>query len=142
LVQPSTQFRGAEYRSSFAAILLAASTVSAHAIDETGGGGAQALNASSLRRWLEDAVLVLVAAAADRGNAIAMRLLGVLYQNGLGVTKNYAKTLYLVYDGKVLSEQDPRLWERAIAEDFAEFRKAGLTHPVMADIEKELGVSP
>jgi len=31
---------------------------------------------------------------------------------------------------------------RAIAQDFAEFRKAGLTHPMMADIEKELGVSP
>jgi hypothetical protein len=29
----------------------------------------------------------------------------------------------------------------AIAEDFAEFRKAGLTHPMMADIEKELGIS-
>jgi hypothetical protein len=28
----------------------------------------------------------------------------------------------------------------AIAEDFAEFRKAGLTHPMMADIEKELGL--
>jgi hypothetical protein len=24
---------------------------------------------------------------------------------------------------------------------FAEFRKAGFTHPMMADIEKELGVS-
>ena len=34
------------------------------------------------------------------------------------------------------------LWERAVAEDFAEFRKAGLTHPMMVDIEKELGVSP
>jgi hypothetical protein len=35
-----------------------------------------------------------------------------------------------------------RLWEHVIAEDFAEFRKAGLTHPMVADIEKELGVSP
>jgi hypothetical protein len=34
------------------------------------------------------------------------------------------------------------VWERVIAEDFAEFRKAGLTHPMMADIAKELGVSP
>jgi hypothetical protein len=34
------------------------------------------------------------------------------------------------------------LWERAIAEDFAELREAGLTHPMMTDIEKELGVSP
>ena len=44
--------------------------------------------------------------------------------------------------GKPLSEQDARLWERVIVEDFAEFRKAGLTHPTMADVEKELGVSP
>jgi hypothetical protein len=32
--------------------------------------------------------------------------------------------------------------ERVIVEDFAQFRKAGLKHPMMADIEKELGVSP
>jgi TPR repeat protein len=52
-----------------------------------------------------------------------------------------SKALYLAHKGKPVSEQDARLWERAIAEDFAEFRKAGLTHPMMADIEKELGVS-
>jgi TPR repeat protein len=52
------------------------------------------------------------------------------------------KALYLAYKGKPMSQQDARLWERVIAEDFAEFRKAGLTHPMMADIEKELGVSP
>ena len=46
------------------------------------------------------------------------------------------------YKGKPMSEQDARLWEQCIAEDLAEFRKAGLTHPMMADIEKELGVSP
>ena len=49
------------------------------------------------------------------------------------------KALYLAYKGKPVSGQP---WERAIVEDFAEFRKAGLTHPMMADIEKELGVSP
>jgi len=53
-----------------------------------------------------------------------------------------SKALYLAHKGKPLSEQDARLWERVIAEDFAEFRKAGLTHPMMAEIEKELGVSP
>jgi TPR repeat protein len=53
-----------------------------------------------------------------------------------------AKALYLAHKGEPLSEQDARLWERIIVEDFAEFRKAGLTHPMMADIEKELGVSP
>jgi hypothetical protein len=53
-----------------------------------------------------------------------------------------AKDLYLAHKGKPVSEQDARLWERVIAQDFAEFRKAGLTHPMMAEIEKELGVSP
>ena len=53
-----------------------------------------------------------------------------------------AKALYLAYKGKPLPGQHGRLWERAIVLDFAEFRKAGLTHPMMADIEKELGVSP
>src|SRR5262245_4764130 len=51
-----------------------------------------------------------------------------------------AKALYLAHKGKPLSEQDATLWEHAIAEGFAELRKAGLTHPMMADIEKELGV--
>ena len=53
-----------------------------------------------------------------------------------------SKALYLVHKGKSLPELIDQLWERAIAEDFAEFRKAGLTHPMMADIEKQLGVSP
>jgi TPR repeat protein len=53
-----------------------------------------------------------------------------------------SKALYLAYKGKPVSDEDDRLWERVIVEDFAEFRKAGLTHPMMADIEKELGVSP
>jgi TPR repeat protein len=45
-----------------------------------------------------------------------------------------SKALYLAHKGKPISEEDAKLWERAIAEDFAEFRKAGLTHPMMADI--------
>jgi len=53
-----------------------------------------------------------------------------------------SKALYLAHKGKPISESDGQLWERVIAEDFAEFRKAGLTHPMMAEIEKELGVSP
>jgi TPR repeat protein len=51
-----------------------------------------------------------------------------------------AKALYLAYKGKPL--WDGQLWEQVIVEDFAEFRRAGLTNPMMADIEKELGVSP
>jgi hypothetical protein len=52
-----------------------------------------------------------------------------------------SKALYLAHKGKPVSERDARLWEHVIAEDFAEFRRAGLTHPMMVDIEKELGVS-
>jgi TPR repeat protein len=50
-----------------------------------------------------------------------------------------AKALYIAYKGKLVG--DGASWERVIADDFAEFRKAGLTPPMMADIEKELGVS-
>jgi TPR repeat protein len=55
-----------------------------------------------------------------------------------------SKALYLAHKGKTIRGwgADGKLWERVIVEDFAEFRKAGLTHPMMADIEKELGVSP
>src|SRR5215813_9055532 len=84
--------------------------------------------------------------ASDRAHA--------LLPDDLGIETNRAhalmfvergkesKALYLAHKGKPVSEEDAKLWERAIAEDFAEFRKAGLTHPMMADIEKELGVSP
>jgi tetratricopeptide (TPR) repeat protein len=51
------------------------------------------------------------------------------------------RALYLAHKGKPMSVQDSSLWERVIANDFAELRKAGLTHPMMADIERELGVS-
>jgi TPR repeat protein len=51
-----------------------------------------------------------------------------------------AKAVYLAHKGKPVTGQDGKLWERVIVEDFAEFRKAGLTHPMMAEIEKELGV--
>jgi TPR repeat protein len=52
-----------------------------------------------------------------------------------------SEALYLAHKGKPISLQDRRLWERVIAEDFVEFRKSGLTHPMMADIERKLGVS-
>jgi hypothetical protein len=52
-----------------------------------------------------------------------------------------AKELYIVYKGQRMSREDDRLWEQAIAEDFAKLRKARLTNPMMADIEKELGIS-
>jgi hypothetical protein len=54
-----------------------------------------------------------------------------------------SRALYLAYKGKAVSGhgQHGKLWERVIVEDFAELRKAGLTHLMMADVEKELDVS-
>ena len=51
-----------------------------------------------------------------------------------------AKALYLAHKGEVF-KPDNKLWEQVIAEDFTKLGKAGLTHPMMAEIEKELGVS-
>ena len=53
-----------------------------------------------------------------------------------------AKALYLAHKGEPVSGLDGELWERVIVGAFSDFREAGLTHPMMADIEKELGVSP
>ena len=50
-----------------------------------------------------------------------------------------AKELYVAYKGKLI--RDGASWDSIIADDFAAFRKAGLTHPTMAEIEKELNVS-
>jgi len=52
-----------------------------------------------------------------------------------------AKALYFAHKGKPLPEADNQLWEQAVAEDFAKLREAGLTHPMMADIENALGIS-
>lgn len=37
--------------------------------------------------------------------------------------------------GKKISQVDGLLWEDVIAEDFTQLRKAGLDHPLMAEIE-------
>ena len=52
-----------------------------------------------------------------------------------------AKTLYQAHKGEHVSGAGDKLWERVIADDFAAFRKEGLIAPMMADIEKELGIS-
>jgi TPR repeat protein len=52
-----------------------------------------------------------------------------------------AKSLYLAHKGKPVTDQDNKLWERTIADDFVEFRKAGLSQPMIADVEKLLGIS-
>jgi TPR repeat protein len=53
-----------------------------------------------------------------------------------------SEAIYLAHKGQRMSDQDSKLWESVIAKDFAELRKAGLTHPMMVDIERKLGVSP
>jgi hypothetical protein len=102
---------------------------------------ARALN-DLARRGLFAREFTKALTVADRAHA--------LLPDDLNIEKNRAhsfmflgraedcKELYLAYKGKPVSG---RLWEQVIAEDFTEFRNAGLTHPMMAEIEKELGVS-
>jgi tetratricopeptide (TPR) repeat protein len=45
-----------------------------------------------------------------------------------------ARVLYLQYRGEKLMED--KSWDTAVLEDFAQLRKAGLTHPLMDEIEK------
>jgi tetratricopeptide (TPR) repeat protein len=44
-----------------------------------------------------------------------------------------ARTLYLQYRGKKINENES--WDTVVLKDFAELRKAGLTHPLMHEIE-------
>jgi tetratricopeptide (TPR) repeat protein len=44
-----------------------------------------------------------------------------------------ARAVYLGHRGELI---DGKSWEAAVLEDFAELRKAGLTHPLMDEIEK------
>ncbi len=48
-----------------------------------------------------------------------------------------ARTVYLHYCG-TKNVQNDKSWEAVALEDFAEFRHAGLTHPLMDEIEKKL----
>ena len=51
-----------------------------------------------------------------------------------------ARALYLDNKGKPTSLDGGKIWNAAITDDFAEMRKAGITHPMMAEIERQLGV--
>jgi hypothetical protein len=105
--------------------------------------------ASSL---IEVAWRALFAKQFPKALAVANRAHALLPENLLSETdrahalmflgqREEAKALYLAHKGKPVSQADKKLWEQAIADDFFEFRKAGLTSPMMADIEKELGIS-
>ncbi len=51
-----------------------------------------------------------------------------------------ARALYLANKGKSMPNVDDQLWEQVVGEDFAKFRKAGLDHPRMTEIEATLGI--
>jgi len=46
-----------------------------------------------------------------------------------------ARALYLSHRDEPIAEGDKRTWRQAVLDGFAQFRKAGLTHPLMAEIE-------
>ena len=46
-----------------------------------------------------------------------------------------ARALYLSHRDEPICDCDKRPWRQAALDDFAEFRKAGLTHPLMTEIE-------
>jgi hypothetical protein len=50
-----------------------------------------------------------------------------------------AKTIYLAHKGEPLNGKK---WEEVIADDFAQLRKAGITHPLMAEIEAAFKPAP
>jgi tetratricopeptide (TPR) repeat protein len=83
---------------------------------------ARALEVSDLVRHLvSDQIWV------DTNRAHALMFLGRVDE---------ARTLYLRYRGEK-DVIDGKPWETVILEDFAEMRNAGLTHPLMEEIEKE-----
>jgi hypothetical protein len=51
-----------------------------------------------------------------------------------------ARALYLKYRG-VQKVAEDKSWEAVILFDFADLRKAGLTHPLMNEIEKQFAGS-
>jgi predicted Zn-dependent protease len=50
-----------------------------------------------------------------------------------------AKTAYLAHKGQWVDTGTT--WEQSVSEGFAELRRAGLTHPMIAEIEKLLGIA-
>jgi hypothetical protein len=84
-------------------------------------------------------------AAADRAHALLPDSLQIEINRAHALMflerSKEAETLYLAHKGKPISEQNNMLWERVVDDDFLLFRKADLTHPMMADIEKQLAVS-
>jgi hypothetical protein len=82
---------------------------------------------------------------ADRAHALFPDFLAIESKRAHALMfmerRDEAKALYLAHIGERVSEMDNKLWDRPISDNFAELQKAGLTHPMMADVEKELGIS-
>ena len=90
-------------------------------------------------------------AASDRGHTLDPHNLIIETNRAHALMfmgrEDEAKALYLAHKGEPLYQNDKgeplwnsELWERGIADDFEKFRKAGLTSPMMPDIEKELAI--
>jgi TPR repeat protein len=83
--------------------------------------------------------------AADRAHALLPDYLPIETNRAHALMflgrEGQSKALYFAYKGRPILPQSGKLWERVIVDDFAELRQAGLTHPMMAEIENELGVS-
>ena len=82
---------------------------------------AQALEASDL----------VIAVAPDQKWLHMNRAHALMFLNRV----DEARTIYLRYRGEK-DVQDGKPWESLVLEDFAELRTAGLTHPLMDEIEK------
>jgi tetratricopeptide (TPR) repeat protein len=107
-------------------------------IDASGGGAAFVLNEVAwLSLFVQDFQGAL--AAAERAHQIAPYDLtsdGNRAHALMFVGRDAeARALYLSHRDEPLSESDKRTWRQAALDDFAEFRKAGLTRPLMAEIE-------
>lgn len=85
---------------------------------------------------------------AERAIALAPDILWIKANRAhallfLGRTQE-AEELYLAHKGQQIPQLNDKLWEVAVGDDFAQFRKAGLEHlagPAMAEIAGELGVA-
>ncbi len=52
-----------------------------------------------------------------------------------------AKAIYSAHKGRIYAGRGYLSWEYSVEEDFTRFRAAGLSHPLMAEIETEFGLS-
>jgi TPR repeat protein len=78
--------------------------------------------------------------ATDRADEISPSYIGVKINRAHALMfldrTEEARAIYRSNAGKTLTEDDDIPWNRVIVEDFADLRKAGLTHPLMAEIEQ------